>query len=109
MFQFQHTSYLYALGLLPLVVILYFAALLWRKKKLQRLGDEKLVNEQIRGFIPGRNTFKFILLAIALTAIIIGWANLRMGDKTETVQRKGVDVIIALDVSKSMLAKDIQP
>ena len=76
---------------------------------MQKLGDERLVNEQIRGFIPGRNTTKFILLAIGLSAIIIGWANLRMGDKTEKVQRKGVDVIVALDVSKSMLAKDVLP
>ncbi len=76
---------------------------------MQKLGDEKLINEQIQGFIPGRNAFKFILLTIALSTIIIGWANLRTGDKSEKVQRKGVDVIIALDVSKSMLAKDIQP
>ncbi len=109
MFQFQHISYLYTLGLLPLLTILFISIVYWRKRKLQKLGDERLVNEQIRGFIPGRNTTKFILLAIGLSAIIIGWANLRMGDKTEKVQRKGVDVIVALDVSKSMLAKDVLP
>ena len=48
-------------------------------------------------------------MAFALSAIIIGWANLRTGDKSEKVERKGIDVIVALDVSKSMLAKDIQP
>jgi Ca-activated chloride channel family protein len=109
MFQFQHTNHLYALGLLPLLVLLFLMASYWRAKKLRKLGDEQLMNEQIRGFIPGRNTFRFILLAIGLSVIIIGWANLRMGDKTENTQRKGVDVIIALDVSKSMLAKDVQP
>jgi Ca-activated chloride channel family protein len=88
---------------------LFIATLYWRKKRLKKLGDEQLIGQQIRGFIPGRNAFKFILLAVALSAIIIGWANLRMGDKTEKVERKGVDVIIALDVSKSMLANDIQP
>ncbi|MCW3122437.1 MAG: hypothetical protein JWQ38_1929 [Flavipsychrobacter sp.] len=109
MFQFQHIDYLYFLGLLPLLVVLYIAAIYWRKRKLAKLGSEQLISEQIRGFIAGRNTFKFILLSIALASVIIGWANLRMGDKTEKVQRKGVDVIVALDVSKSMLAKDIQP
>jgi len=109
MFQFQHIEYLYFLALVPLLVILYTSAIYWRRRKLQRLGNEKLINEQVRGFIPGRNTTKFIFLAVALSAIIIGWANLRAGDKTEKVQRKGVDVIVALDVSKSMLAKDIQP
>ena len=73
------------------------------------MGDERLIGGQILGFIPGRATFKFVLLALALTTIIIGWANLQTGDKMEKVQRKGVDVVIALDVSKSMLATDIQP
>lgn len=109
MFQFQHIYYLYALAILPLLVFLFLGMVLWRKKKLQKLGDEKLVSSQILGFIPGRNTFKFILLTSALFVIIIGWANLTIGDKTEKIQRQGIDVIIALDVSKSMLAKDIQP
>ncbi len=109
MFQFQHIGYLYALGLLPVLVLLYIMTIYWRARKLKQLGDERLVNEQIRGFIPGRNTFRFILLAIGLSVMIIGWANLRMGDKSEKVQRKGIDVIIALDVSKSMLANDVQP
>ncbi len=109
MFQFQHIEYLYALGIIPVLVVLYIAVLYWRKRRIKKLGDERLVTEQIRGYIPGRNTFKFILVTAALSAIIIGWANLRMGDKSEKMERKGVDVIIALDVSKSMLAKDIQP
>ena len=109
MFQFQHIDHLYAFGILPLLVLLFIGAIYWRRRKLKKLGDEQLIGEQVRGFIPGRNTSKFILLGVALSAIIIGWANLRMGDKSEKVQRKGVDVIIALDVSKSMLAKDIQP
>jgi Ca-activated chloride channel family protein len=109
MFQFQHTEYLYALGVLPLLVLLFILTLYWRARKLKALGNEQLVSEQIRGFIPGRNTFRFILLASGLAVMIIGWANLRMGDKSEKVQRKGIDVIVALDVSKSMLGNDVQP
>ncbi len=109
MFQFQHIGYLYALGILPLLVLVYILTIYWRSKRLKQLGDERLVNEQILGFIPGRNTTRFILLASGLMVIIVGWANLRIGDKSEKVQRKGVDVIIALDVSKSMLAQDVSP
>ncbi len=109
MFQFQHIGYLYTLAVVPLLLLLFVAVLYWRKRKLQKLGDEKLVASQIQGYISGRNTFRFILMAVALSAIIIGWANLRAGDKSEKSERKGVDVIVALDVSKSMLAKDIQP
>ena len=109
MFRFQEISYLYALAVVPLLIVLFIAAINWRRRKIKKLGDERLVGEQILGFIPGRNSFKFVLLAVALAVIIIGWANLQTGDKLEKVQRKGVDVVIALDVSKSMLANDIQP
>ncbi len=109
MFQFQHIGHLYMLAVIPLLVVLFIAAIYWRRRKLQKLGDEKLISAQIQGYIPGRNTFRFILLSIALFTIIIGWANLRVGDKMEKTERKGIDVIVALDVSKSMLATDIQP
>lgn len=109
MFQFQHIEHLYALALLPVLIIIFSGIVYWRKKKLQQMGDEQLIGSQILGYIPGRNTTRFILLCIAFTALIGGWANLRMGDKTEKAERKGVDVVVALDVSKSMLAKDIAP
>lgn len=109
MLRFQHISHLLALGILPFLVLLFISMLYWRRRKLKKLGDERLVNEQLRGFIPGRNTLRFIIACIAFVLITIGWANLQMGAKTEKAQRKGVDVIIALDVSKSMLAQDIQP
>lgn len=109
MFRFQHLNYLMVLAILPVLVLLYIGLVYWRKNKLKKIGDERLVNEQILGFIPGRTTFKFIILALSLAFVIIGWANLQSGDKPEKVQRKGVDVVIALDVSKSMLARDIAP
>lgn len=109
MLRFQHISHLLALGLIPVFIILFVMMLYWRKNKLKRLGDEQLVSQQLLGFIPGRNTLKFVIATLAFAVIVIGWANLQMGAKTEKVQRKGVDVIVALDVSKSMLARDIQP
>lgn len=109
MFRFQELHYLYALAVIPVLAALFIMLVYWRRKKLRKLGDERLVDSQLLGFIPGRLTLRFILLTIGLSAIIIGWANLQAGDKLEKVQRKGVDVVIALDVSKSMLATDIQP
>jgi Ca-activated chloride channel family protein len=109
MLRFQHISHLFALAVIPIIIVLFIALLYWRRQKLRKLGDEQLVKEQMIGYIPGRNTLKFILVALGLSAIIIGWANLQMGAKAERVQRKGIDVIIAMDVSKSMLARDIEP
>jgi Ca-activated chloride channel family protein len=109
MLRFQHISYLFSLALVPVFIVLFVWLLYWRRNKLKKLGDAELVAGQLRGMIQGRNTLKFILLVIAFSLIGIGWANLQSGDKTEKVQRKGVDVMIALDVSKSMLARDVQP
>ncbi len=109
MLRFQHISHLLSLGLVPVIILLFVGYIYWRRNKRKKLGNERLVNEQIKGFMPGRVTLKFIILSIAVTMLAIGWANLQMGAKTENIQRKGVDVVIALDVSKSMLAKDIQP
>lgn len=109
MLRFQHSSYLIALALVPILLALFVAMIYWRRNKLDKLGTPSLVQQQLLGLIPARQTLKFILTVSALICIIIGCANLQKGGKTETVQRKGVDVMIALDVSKSMLAKDIQP
>ena len=109
MYRFQEIDHLYALALVPVLAALFIAAIYARKKRLKKIGDERLVTDQLTGFIPGRSTFRFILITIALAFIVIGWANLQTGDKLEKVERKGVDVVIALDVSKSMLATDVQP
>lgn len=109
MLRFQYLSHLFALAIVPILVLVFIWVIYWRRSKLKKLGQQELINQQIKGFIPGRFTLKFILLATALTLIIIGWANLQMGSKMDKIQRKGVDVVVALDVSKSMLAQDIQP
>lgn len=109
MYRFQHTEHLYYLAALLLFMLLFVWLILWRGNKLKKLGDARLVSAQLLGFIPGRMTLKFILVMLAFASLVIGWANLQKGSGTEKTQRKGLDVIIALDVSKSMLAKDIQP
>lgn len=109
MLRFQHASLLTALALIPLLAMLFAALLLWRKKKITEMGSPEQVRAQLSGYIAGRDTLRFLLVSIALGAIILGCANLQKGGATETIERKGVDVMIALDLSKSMLAKDIQP
>jgi Ca-activated chloride channel homolog len=109
MLRFQHIDHLLALIGIPMLILLFVWMIIWRRNKLKKLGEERLISVQMGGYIPGRSTLKFALLALAFTATAIGWANLQKGDKIEKVQRKGVDVVVALDLSKSMLANDIQP
>ncbi|MBC8033444.1 MAG: VWA domain-containing protein [Chitinophagaceae bacterium] len=109
MFHFQHTEYLTALILVPLLVLLFLSLLSWKKARIAKIGDAKLVKELIKGYSPLKFTLRFVLFLMALALIITGAANLQSPGAMEKVTRKGVDVMIALDVSKSMLAEDIKP
>ena len=109
MIRFQHIEYLIGLAAIPLVVLLYLWVLRWKKKTIKKIGDEKLVKHLISNYSPQSFLFKFLLGSIALAAIIAGAANMQQPGVMDKVQRKGVDVVVAMDVSKSMLADDIKP
>lgn len=109
MYRFQYPTHLYVTALVPLLALAFILFLVWKKKKTARLGEGKLIAGQITGVIPGRSTLKAVLSLLALACITIGWANLQRGAKPESRTAKGIDVIIALDVSKSMLAADVSP
>ena len=109
MFRFQHPEYLFLLAAVPVLAALFIVLLLWRSRIMRTLGEQRLIVSQMLGRIPGRITLKAILVLLALSVATIGAANLQGGGRPEQVQRKGVDVLIALDVSRSMLAKDLQP
>lgn len=109
MFRFVHSEYLYALALLPVFVIFFIALLRWRKKALRFFGETYLVRQLMPGKANTKPVLKFILISLAFMFLVIGVAGPQVGTKLETVKRKGVDVIIALDVSNSMKAEDIKP
>lgn len=109
MFRFEELNYLYAWILIPLFFVFFWVMILRRKRNVRQLGDVNLVN----ALMPARSAFKlwlkFLLLAGSYFFLIIGLANPQIGSKLEEVERKGVDLVIALDVSNSMLAEDIKP
>lgn len=109
MFRFEMIEHLYAFVAVP-VLILFFA-LMWyaRKRMLTKFGDEDMVAQLMPDWSRYKHGLKFGLLMLALSLLIIGWANPQFGSKREKVKRKSVDVFIALDISRSMLAEDIRP
>ena len=109
MFRFQHIEFLVLLALLPLLLILFMFVLRWKKTRIKKIGDPQLVNQLIRKYSPARFALKFFLSLLALAAVIIAICNLQKPGERENINRKGVDVMIALDVSKSMLAEDMKP
>lgn len=109
MFRFSHDIALYALALVPLVVLLFWWNARWRRKAMERLGDSKVLEAMMPLYSPARRTWKRALQAVAVAFVIIGIANPQVGTKYEEVKRKGFELMICLDVSNSMLAEDLQP
>lgn len=109
MFRFQNTGYFIALAAIPVLMALYYFVLSWKKKTIKKIGDENLVKELIKSYSPKKFTLKFTLILSAVTLGIFALANLRSPKGVEKVNRNGIDVMIALDVSKSMLAEDVKP
>ncbi len=109
MLQFQYIYLLALLAIVPVLFIIYFTAVKKKKQKIKKIGDPELVN-QLMGDYNSRSFFKkFLLVTAALTVLVLALANLRIPSGAEKVNRSGIDVMIALDVSKSMLAEDISP
>lgn len=110
MFRFEHSEYLYALLLLPLVALLFGWAWRQRRQAIARFGDSALV-ARLASDMPGRRRllFQLSLLLLAMAALIVGWANPQWGATRKEVKREGIDLFVALDISQSMLAADITP
>ncbi|MEO6404514.1 MAG: VWA domain-containing protein [Ferruginibacter sp.] len=109
MLQFQNITYLILLALVLLVVLMFFRAKYKKKQAAKRIGDPVMVKQLTAHYKPFSFFAKFLLLAIALSSLVIALANLRKPSGENSVTRNGIDVMIALDVSKSMLAQDISP
>jgi len=109
MFRFQHIELLPAFAVIPLMIWLFLVVLRSKKNKIKKIGDFELVRQLIKGYSANKFLLKFILVVLAISSIILGIMNLQKPGMMENIERKGVDVVIALDVSKSMLAEDNKP
>lgn len=109
MMRFEHIEYLWALGLIPLLALLFLLVMLNKKRRLRKLGEFRLVLNMMPSVSVGRQITKFALYALALAFVVIGIANFQTGSKLQEVKREGADIMLCLDVSNSMLAEDLKP
>jgi Ca-activated chloride channel homolog len=109
MFHFQYNEYLLFLLTVPVLMMLFTMVLRWKKSAAKKIGDQKLVQALMVGYSPARFLIKFVLALTAVILVVFGAANLQKPGAMDPIARKGVDVVIALDVSKSMLAQDTKP
>jgi len=109
LFKFHNPEYLYLLLLLPVLIALMVFNTWQTKKKIKSAGEQTLIRGLIPEFSFFRKNLKFFFRLMALILVIFLLARPQFGSKLEEVKREGVEVIIALDVSNSMMAEDIQP
>lgn len=109
MFRFEEPAYLYFLLLLPLLIVFYLCSNYRRRRAIRRFGDPVLMASLMPDVSRYRPDVKFSMLLVAIGMFSVLLARPQFGSKLETVKRQGVEVIIALDISNSMLAEDVQP
>jgi Ca-activated chloride channel family protein len=109
MFKFEHPEYINLLWILPLLLVVHFIYQRWKRRKIKALGDTKIVGLMMPARAPWRSHIKFFLNIFAIASLIIAIANPQIGSQLEKVKRQGIDIMIALDVSNSMMAQDIKP
>ena len=109
MFRFEDPIYLWLLVLIPVLALVRLITYRNQKRKLRKFGDPKLLKEMMPDVSRFRPSIKFGLLLTALALLIVMLARPQMGTKISQEKRTGIETIIALDISNSMMAEDIVP
>lgn len=109
MFRFGNIEYLWGLLIIPLLVLFFMLSRISRRRALRKFGQQEILQQLMPYSSKNRPVVKFIILMLALAFFIAGLARPQFGSKLKTEKREGVELMIALDVSNSMMAEDIQP
>lgn len=109
MFRFAHTYYFYLTALIPVLTALLVLFLFWKRRTLERYGNRAVIGQLMPEYSGVKTILKFILVMLAMLSLVFALANPQTGSRLEKVKRKGIDLMICLDVSNSMLAQDIKP
>ncbi len=109
MYELEETKYLWLLVALPLLTLIFLFNLYWQRRKQREFGDADLLRKLTPERSVFKNVLKFVLVILALASLVWALVNPKIGTKIETVKREGIDIVFAMDVSKSMLAEDVAP
>ena len=109
MMQFDEKIYFYLLAIIPVMIVLFVLLQIWKKRAQKKFAHLPLLKRLTPDKSDFKSSLKLILLLLGITLLTLGLVNPKIGTKLETVKREGVDIVFAIDVSKSMLAEDIAP
>jgi Ca-activated chloride channel homolog len=109
MYRLEEPGYFLLLAIIPLMIAVFLLVFWWKKRTQRKFSNALLLKKIAPNSSIFKASLKLTMLLLAITFLSISLVNPKMGSKLETVKREGVDVVFALDVSKSMLAEDIAP
>lgn len=109
MFQLEEKIWFWVLLVIPVIIVLFLMLQLWKRRAQNKFANQAI----LKRLSPNKSLFKpvlkIVVLCLAFASLAIALVNPKVGSKLETIKREGVDIVFAIDVSKSMLAEDIAP
>ena len=109
MYQLEEPKYFYLLIGIAALIVMYLLVVIWKRHKQRKFADLVLLNKLSPQKSKFKPALKMVVIALSLSFLIMAMVNPKMGTQLKTIKREGVDIVFALDVSKSMLAEDIAP
>lgn len=109
MYQLDEKIWFWVLGIIPVIILFFLLLQFWKYRTQRKFADKALLKKLSPNTSLFKSILKLIVLSLAFACLAIALVNPKIGTKLESVKREGVDIVFALDVSKSMLAEDIAP
>ncbi|GAA4801184.1 VWA domain-containing protein [Litoribaculum gwangyangense] len=109
LYQLEEKIWFWALVIIPVIILIFLALQFWKYRAQSKFADKSLLKRLSPNKSVFKSVLKIIVLCLAFLCLTIALVNPKIGTKLETVKREGVDIVFAVDVSKSMLAEDIAP
>jgi len=109
MYKLEEPAYFILLSIIPIVIVVFLLVFWWKKRTQKRFANKILLEKLAPNTSTFKTVLKLLMLILCVFFLVISLINPKMGTKLKTVKREGVDIVFALDVSKSMLAEDIAP
>jgi len=109
MYQLEEKIWFWAFIIIPVMLMVFLWTFFWKKRTQKSFGSAVVLKRLSPDLSFFKSSLKFITLCLAVGFLVIGLINPKIGTKLETIKREGVDIVFAIDVSKSMLAEDVAP
>ncbi|HLT33589.1 MAG TPA: VWA domain-containing protein [Aquaticitalea sp.] len=109
MYQLDEKIWFWVLGIIPVIILVFLLLQFWKYRTQRKFANKAMLKKLSSNTSLFKGILKVIVLSLAIACLALALVNPKIGTKLETVKREGVDIVFAVDVSKSMLAEDVAP